>query len=255
MGDNFEGKAALITGASRGIGEAAARALARAGAAVALAARSAGDIERIADEITKAGGRAQAITCDVTRYADVEAAVLRTVDAFGAIDILVNNAGVIEPIARIADSDPDGWDEVVDINLKGAYHAIRASLPPMLAAGEGVIVNISSGAATNAIEAWSHYCATKAGLLSLTQCTDHEYRSEGITVLGLSPGTVATEMQVQIRASGINPVSQLDPAVHISTDKVADAIVWLCTEDAREFAGKDVSLRDEAIRARAGISQ
>lgn len=250
---DLNGKVALVTGASRGIGEAAARELGAAGAAVVLAARSVDDITRIAGEIRDAGGRAEAVTCDVAQWKDVERAVSQTIETFGNIDILINNAGVIEPIARIADSDPGDWSQAVDINLKGAYYAIRAALPPMLEAGGGVIVNISSGAATSPIEAWSHYCATKAGLLSLTQCTDHEYRDAGIRSLGLSPGTVATEMQVVIRASGINPVSQLDPSVHIAPDKVGQAIVWLCSDDAAEFAGTDVSLRDDDIKARVGV--
>lgn len=247
------GKVALVTGASRGIGEAAARELAAAGVAVMLAARSTGDIERIAGEIRDAGGKAGAVGCDVSDFGQMQAAVDQTIEQFGGLDILINNAGVIEPIAHIAESDPAGWKQVVDINLTGAYFAIRASLPPMLENGDGIILNISSGAAYAPIEAWSHYCATKAGLLSLTQCTDLEYKDKGIRSLGLSPGTVATEMQVVIRASGINPVSQLDPSVHISTEKVGKAIVWLCTEDAAEFAGKDVSLREDDIKARAGI--
>ena len=249
----LEGKAALITGASRGIGEATARELAASGVSVMLAARSLGDIERIAGEINDAGGSARFVQCDVVDYDQVQAAVDKTIEAFGSMDILVNNAGVIEPIARIADSDPAGWSEVVDINLKGPYYAVRASLPPMLKEGGGIIVNISSGAAYSPIEAWSHYCATKAGLLLLTQCTHLEYQAEGVRVMGLSPGTVATEMQVQIRASGINPVSQLDPSVHISTGKVGKAIVWMCTNDAAEFDGTDISLREDAIIKRVGL--
>jgi len=249
----LQGKTALVTGASRGIGAAAAQELAKLGVSVVLAARSAGDIEALAEDIRGAGGKAEAVVCDVVRYADVAAAVSRCQRAFGSLDILVNNAGVIEPIARLAESDPEEWDKVVDINFKGVYHGLRAAVPVMQAQGGGVIVNISSGAATGAMEGWSHYCSTKAAVLSLTRCADKEYREHGIRVVGLSPGTVATDMQVAIKASGVNPVSQLDPSVHIPADWPARAIAWLCTEEAADLCGTDFSLKDDAGRRRAGL--
>jgi len=249
----LDGKAAVITGASRGIGAATAREFAKHGVAVVLAARTAHDIEQLAAEIRDAGGKAEAIACDVSRYADVAAAVARCQDTFGRLDILVNNAGVIDPIARLADSDPEEWGRAADINYKGVYHGLRAAIPVMEAQGSGVIVNVSSGAATSALEGWSHYCSSKAAALSLTRCADKEYADKGIRVVGMSPGTVATEMQVAIRASGVNPVSQLDPSVHIPADWPARAIVWLCTEDAAEFAGTDFSLKDDAGRRRVGL--
>ena len=253
MTQNLDGKAAVITGASRGIGAATARELARQGVCVVLAARSVDAIETFAQEIETAGGSARAISCDVSRYDDVAAAVNLCRGSFGSVDILVNNASVIEPIARIADSDPQEWGNIVDINLKGVYHGIRAVLPVMEAQGSGVIVNISSGAATSALEGWSHYCATKAATLSLTMCTDKEYRDKGICVVGLSPGTVATDMQVAIKASGINPVSQLDPSVHIPPEWPARAVAWLCTEHGKEFAGTDFSLRPDENRRVVGL--
>jgi NAD(P)-dependent dehydrogenase (short-subunit alcohol dehydrogenase family) len=253
MSGAFDGKAAIITGASRGIGAAAARELAAQGASVLLCARSAGDIEAVAAEIVAAGGRAEALRCDVARYADVEAAVARCRAAFGRVDILVNNAGVIEPIAPLAKSDPAAWAASFHVNAVGVYHGLRAAIPVMAAQRSGVIVNISSGAATNALEGWSQYCAGKAAALMLTRAAHRENAGKGVRIVGLSPGTVATEMQRAIKASGVNPVSQLDWSAHIPPEWPAKAIAWLCTDDAREFDGGDVSLRDEAIRRRVGL--
>lgn len=250
---NFTGKTAIITGASRGIGEATARHLAALGAHVVLAARSHQRIANIAADIIASGGDATAVTCDVARANDVAQVVDAALTSTGQIDILVNNAGLIDPIARLADSDPDAWSSIVDVNLKGVYHGLRFAIPQMLTRGGGTIINISSGAATSALEGWSHYCATKAAVLSLTRCADKEYRDQGIRVIGLSPGTVATEMQKQIRASGINPVSQLDPDAHIPPDWVARAIAYLCTEAADRHRGTDFSLKSETGRKEAGL--
>lgn len=250
---DLSGQVALVTGASRGIGEAAARSLAKYGARVVLAARSARDIERIAAEIRESGAEATAVTCDVANYADVQKAVQLCIDTFGGIDILVNNAGVIEPIARIEKSDPEAWGQVIDINVKGVYHGIRAVAPHMLQKGSGTVVNISSGAAVGALEGWSQYCASKAAALSLTRCADKEFGDQGLRVVGLSPGTVATRMQVDIKASGINPVSQLDPSVHIPAEWVGEAISWLCTDAGDAYRGVDCSLRDEDVRKSVGL--
>ena len=249
----LDGRGAIVTGASRGIGEATARELARHGVGVVLAARSEGDVARVAGEIRDGGGRAEAVVCDVASWADVERAVGRCREAFGGVDILVNNAGLIDPIARLADSDPDAWGRVVDVNLKGVYHALRATLPLMLERGGGTVVNISSGAATGALEGWSHYCATKAAVLSLTRCVDKEYAGQGIRSVGLSPGTVATEMQRQIRASGVNPVSRLDWERHIPPEWVARAVAWLLEEGAAAHAGTDFSLKTDEGRAAVGL--
>lgn len=250
---DLSGKTALITGASRGIGEAAARSLTKYGAAVVLAARSTDDIERIAGEIRAVGGKAEAIECDVVSYAAIQASVMLCTARFDGLDILVNNAGLIDPISRLDTSDPEAWGKVIDVNVKGVYHGIRAAAPVMLAKGTGTIINISSGAATGALEGWSQYCSSKAAALSLTKCADKEFRDQGLRVLGLSPGTVATEMQVAIKASGINPVSQLDPSVHIPAAWVGETIAWLSTEAGDAYRGTDCSLRDEGVRKAVGL--
>ena len=193
---NLSGQCAIITGASRGIGAAAAKDMASKGMSVVLAARSIDDCEDVAQSIRADGGKAVAVKCDVRQYADLQAAVEQAQASFGRLDVLVNNAGTIDPIAHLADSDAAAWSNVVDVNLKGVYFGIRAVLPVMLSQKHGTIINISSGAASNALEGWSHYCATKAGVLSLTKCVHKEYSEHGIRCIGMSPGTVATDMQL-----------------------------------------------------------
>ena len=247
---SVQGKTVMITGASRGIGEAAARAFAAAGANVVLVARGQDAIVEIAGSI---GDQALAIPCDVSKFWEVERAVQAAEDTFGSVDVLVNNAGMIEPVAHLAAIDPNDWDRVIDVNLKGVFYGMRAVLPGMIARGGGTILNISSGAATNAIEGWSHYCASKAGVLMLTRMGDKENREAGVRVIGLSPGTVATEMQREIKASGVNPVSQLDWSVHIPPEWPARALVWMCGAEADGYLGQDISLRDEGIRRAVGL--
>lgn len=247
---SLDGKVTLITGASRGIGEAAARLFAEEGAKVCLLARSRDEIAQIAGEI---GDSALAIPCDVSRYWEVEAAVNACVEAFGGLDILINNAGVIEPVASLVGSDPDAWGHVIDINLKGVYYGMRAAMPVMVARGGGSILTISSGAAHNALEGWSHYCTSKAGVAMLTKCAHKEGAAQGIRAIGLSPGTVATQMQREIKASGVNPVSQLAWEDHIPADWPAKCLLWMCGADADAFLGEEISLREEDIRRRIGV--
>ncbi|MEL7542206.1 MAG: SDR family oxidoreductase [Pseudomonadota bacterium] len=246
-------KTAIVTGASRGIGAAIARSLAESGAKVVLAARSSDAITALADELTAAGHTAIAKAADVARYDDVAALVATAQQEFGRLDILVNNAGLIEPISRIADSDPARWAEAADVNYKGVFFGLRAALPVMEAQRSGVIVTISSGAAYGALEGWSHYCSSKAAALSLTKCADKEYYDKGIRVVGLSPGTVATDMQVAIKASGVNPVSQLAWEAHRSPEDVGKAVAWLCTDAAADLHGVDFSLKTPEECARVGL--
>ena len=253
MMKNFDlsGKTVLITGASRGIGKAAAYAFAQAGANVALIARSVDEIAQIAGDI---GQKALAIPCDVSRHAEVEAAVNAAASTFGGLDILVGNAGVVDPIGNLADTDPDAWGRAIDINLKGVYYGMRAVMPGMIAQGHGTILTVSSGAAHNAVEGWSAYCSSKAAAYMLTRAADNEARDHGLRIMGLSPGTVATQMQREIKASGINAVSKLDWADHIPPEWPAQALVWMCSPAADPYLGTDISLREQAIRDLVGLA-
>jgi len=248
---SMTGKCVLITGASKGIGAAAARVFAAAGANVALVARNRDAIADLAGEI---GPSAIAIPCDVSRYWEMEAAVEACHTAFGQLDVLINNAGVIAPISLLADADPDAWGHAIDINLKGVFNGMRTALPGMMARGSGTIITVSSGAAHNALEGWSAYCASKAGAAMLTRSADLEARGAGVRVMGLSPGTVATDMQREIKASGVNAVAALDWSEHIPADWPARALLWMCGPEAGDVAGQEISLRDPDIRRRAGLS-
>ncbi|MCO6384435.1 SDR family oxidoreductase [Oceanicola sp. 502str15] len=247
----MNGKVVMITGASRGIGAETARIFAGAGAKVALLARGEDAVAELAGELGPEV--ALAIPCDVSRYWEVEAAVAACVEAFGRLDVLVNNAGMLEPITHLAEADPEAWGQVIDVNLKGVFNGMRAALPVMLAQGGGTILTVGSGAAHGPVEAWSAYCSSKAGALMLTRMVDKENAERGIRALSLSPGTVATQMQRDIKASGINPVSQLDWSDHIAPDWPAKALLWMCSPEADEFRGAEVSLRDEEIRRRVGL--
>lgn len=241
-------KAVLITGASRGIGAATARLFAERGARLGLAGRPGEALEAVARETG-----AMLLPCDVADYAQVEAAVGAMQERHGALDVLINNAGAIQPITPLAEAHPGDWGRQIDINLKGVFHGMRAALPVMRAAGGGTIITVGSGAAYNPLEGWSGYCASKAGAIMLTRAA-HLETGQKVRLLSLSPGTVATDMQGAIKASGINPVSQLDWSVHVPPEWPARALLWMCSPEADEFRGGEVSLRDEGIRSRLGLT-
>lgn len=250
-GGTMQNKVVMITGASRGIGEAAARRFAAEGAKVVLLARSGDQIAEIAGDI---GENALAIPCDVSRYWEMEQAVAATIATFGRVDVLIGNAGMIAPMAPLAEADPEAWGQVIDVNLKGIYHGIRAVVPQMLAQGGGTVISISSGAAHDPYDPWSAYCASKAGVYMLTRQLHLEYGAQGIRSLGLSPGTVATQMQRDIKASGLGRVAQLEWTDHIPPEWPARALVWMCGPQADDWLGQDVRLRDAAIRHALGLT-
>ncbi|MCO4823297.1 MAG: SDR family oxidoreductase [Amylibacter sp.] len=248
----MKNKSVIITGASRGIGEAAARKFAQLGAKVLLCARSSAAIETIAAEINAAGGTARALATDVADYDQVQAAIEFAKSEFGSVDILINNAGMLEPVERLEHATVDAWDTIIDVNVKGVFYGIRAALPIMKTAGGGTIITIGSGAATSALEGWSHYNTSKAAVHHLSACLHGEEGENGIRALVLSPGTVATQMQRIIKKSGVNPVSNLEWEDHRHPSVIADTLVWMCTPDADDFLGDVVRQSDPEILARLG---
>lgn len=241
----MQDRVVIITGAGRGIGAAAVGAFLAAGARVAALTRHPSD--------ALPTDRLLPLVCDVADWGAMQAAVATVLARWGRIDVMVNNAGVIDPIASIAEADPADWGRAQDINLKGVFHGMKAVLPTLRTQGGGTVITISSGAATRAIDGWSAYCASKAGALMLTQSLHLEEAQHGIRALGLSPGTVATDMQRRIKASGVNAVSQLDWTAHIPPDWPARALVWMCGPAADGYLGADISLRDESVRRAIGL--
>jgi NAD(P)-dependent dehydrogenase (short-subunit alcohol dehydrogenase family) len=249
----LDGKTAIITGASKGIGEATVREFISRGINVIAGSRALNNLEDFMSRLSIHVDKVHPIQCDVSDYEDAKKITRFALDRFGKIDILVNNAGLIDPISRLAESIPEEWAKVADVNYKGVYHCIRSVLPEMLSAGQGIIVNVSTGAAISPREGWSHYCSSKAAALMLTKTVHHEYASQCIRSIGLSPGTVKTEMQTSIRTSGLNPISKMAPSDHSLPEKPAKVIAWLCTDDAKEFDGDDVSIKDFEIQKRARL--
>jgi 3-oxoacyl-[acyl-carrier protein] reductase len=248
---SLQDKTVLVTGASRGIGRAIAIAAA-AGAKVALTARSADTLAETAAAVVAAGGSAHTIVGDAANPASIEEAVASTVQNFGSLDVLINNAGIVDPIARVEAADADDWARCMAVNLTGPALFARYALPHLRAA-KGALINISSGAAHRPLEGWAAYCASKAGLWMLTQSL-HLEEGEAVDVYAASPGTVDTEMQVLIRASGVNPISQVPRANLAPASLPAAGVVWLAQERPQDLRGGDVNVRDPAFLKRAGIA-
>ncbi len=192
MSESQKGKSALITGGSRGIGQAIARALVAEGANVAVVGRSEAHLSAARHEISGAGpGKVETIRADVRHYEEVERAVAAGASRFGGLDVLVNCAG-IGIFADVADMTPDQWADVIDTNLTGVFFACHAALPHLRRRGGGYIVNISSLAGTNAFVHGAAYCASKAGLDAFSEALMQEVRYDNIRVSCIAPGSVAT---------------------------------------------------------------
>lgn len=244
-------KLVVITGAARGIGEAAAREFAAKGAKLALISRDKAKLEALVAEL--GADTALAIAADVADAEGLAAAIAQAEAAFGPVEVLVNNAGMVDPIGHLSGLAPEEFHRAISVNLGGVFNGMRAVLAGMIARKSGTILTVGSGAAHNPQEGWSAYCSSKAGAWMLTRSAHLEAGAQGVRVISLSPGTVATGMQKLIKASGMNPISKLEWTDHIPPEWPAKTLVWLCGPAGDEFAGKEVSLREEGIRRAVGL--
>jgi NAD(P)-dependent dehydrogenase (short-subunit alcohol dehydrogenase family) len=228
------GKVAIVTGGSRGIGLAIARALAHQGVHVAVTGRSAAHLSAARSKIEAAGpGKVETLQADVRKHDEVTGAVDAIVSRFGGLDILINNAGV-GIFADVATMTPEQWSEVLDTNLTGAYHACHAALPHMKKRGGGYIVNISSLAGTNAFPQAAAYCASKAGLNAFSEALMQEVRYDNIRVSYVMPGSVATGFSGGDEQKGADWKA--------SPEDVAEVVLDLLRLDSRSLASR-VELR------------
>lgn len=245
----------IVTGASRGIGAAAGRLLASAGADVVLAARSEEGLEATASAARAAGGRALVVPTDVAAEAACRRLVEQALEEFGRLDGLVNNAGVLEPVARVATAATDAFRQAFEVNVYGVLYITQAALPALRSAG-GRIVNVSTTSAINAQEGWGAYCASKAAALMLTRVTALEERE--VVTVAFNPGVVDTDMQVLIREVGEGVMSEerytrftalkrkgrLQPP-----EEPGRALAWLALHAPRELNGEMIRVDDERVQA------
>jgi NAD(P)-dependent dehydrogenase (short-subunit alcohol dehydrogenase family) len=243
----------IVTGASRGLGAAVARWLGEAGAAVSLVARSKKDLNDVGNDVERLGGGAFICEADVADADACRNVVEKTLANFGRLDALVNNAGIVQPISRIAQTDPDQWRYNFEVNLMGAFHLIHAAVSE-LRISNGRIVNISSGAASMALENVSAYCVSKAALNHFTRVLAAE--EPVITALAVRPGVVDTDMQAYIRDQGPNVMPPEQIAYYTNLKERGEleppeipgrAIAWLALHAPKEFSGKYLDYDDPRI--------
>ena len=221
----LEGKVTLITGASRGIGYAIARSLARMGAKLSLCARDPEKLQRASRELEGQGAKVLATPADVARASDITSLLEATERSLGAIEILVNNAGigVFGPIQEASEAN---WDAVLDTNLKAVFLLSKAVAPGMISRRSGHIINIASLAGKSAFAGGSIYCTSKWGLLGLTQCLAEDLRPYEIRVSAICPGSVATDF---------SPQSKKDPRKMLQPEDVAHAVEMILTQAPQSF--------------------
>lgn len=228
MSNNIENKVIVITGASSGLGEAAARHLASMGAKVVLGARRADRIEKVVSEIKANGGEALALATDVTNKSDVNNLIDTAINTFGCIDVLINNAGVM-PLSMLENVKVDEWDQMIDVNIKGVLYGIAAVLPHMIEHKAGHIINTASVAAHLLFPASSVYSATKFAVRALTDGLRQEMTPYNIRTTLISPGAVTTELlehisDKEVQSTNQNYVSQVGIPSSSYADMVAFAI-------------------------------
>ena len=244
MQTTMNGKVALITGASSGIGRATAQAFAGKGASVVLAARRQEELDSLAAEIEGGGGKATAIRTDVSKALDVERMVAHAIDTYGRLDYAVNNAGIEGAIANIVDLAEEDWDRVLNINLKGNYLCLRSEARAMLAGGHGgAIVNVGSVNSFLGFASGAAYVTSKHGQIGLTTSASAELAPHGIRVNIVCPGFVDTPMHHRIRGIIGDEIYDdvMVPQVHTrrvgKPQEIAASILFLCSEAASYITG------------------
>jgi len=235
--NGLEGRIALVTGASQGIGRACALALAASGATVALAARNEAKLAEVAAEIEAAGGKAAAFALDVASEESIKAGAKAILDRFGKVEILVNNAGITRDdlVLRMKRSD---WDDVIATNLTGAFLLTQAVLRAMLKNRWGRIINISSVVGRTGQAGQVNYAATKAGLIGMTQALAREVAARGVTVNAVAPGYIETPMTAVLNAEQTAAMLAAIPLGRAGTDSdIANAVLYLASEGAGYVTG------------------
>lgn len=237
MNWNLSGKAALVTGASQGIGRAAAEALARAGARTWLAARNVDKLQETAEAIRSAGGQAEVLALDIADFGSIDAR-LEPVTGAGGVEILVNNAGITEDGLLLRMSD-EQWDKVVDVNLGGTFRVTRALLRGMMKKRWGRIINVSSVVASAGNPGQANYAASKAGMEGFTRSLAREVASRNITVNAIAPGYVETAMTAKLTEEQREKLLVTVPAGRMGTSEdIAAAVTYLASEGAGYVTGQ-----------------
>lgn len=233
-------RTAIVTGGGRGIGRTIALALAEAGAAVAVVARSGDEIGETVRLISQQGRAAAAVTADVSSWADVERAQTEIEERLGPIDILVNNAGISGPLMPLWETDPDDWWRTLEVNVRGPMLFARAVLPAMIQRERGTIINIGSYAGIRATTGFGAYATSKAALVRFTDSLAATTEKHGIEVFTLSPGLVHTSMADAIDAFKSIPESEWTPP-----ERVAAMAVRLAAGDGARLNGRFIHVADD----------
>ena len=245
----LDGKVALVTGASQGIGEAIAKQLAAQGATVVCAARTLRKLQEVADAITAEGGKADVVVADLSDTDSIKAAIATTVERHGAIHILVNNAGITRDKLLIQMKEED-WDAVIDTNLKGAWTAIQAATKPMMKQRFGRIINIASVVGQMGNPGQSNYVAAKAGLIGLTKSVARELASRNVTANAVTPGYIETAMTAGLSEDVKAEFTKQIPLGRMGTaGDIASAVVFLASDEAGYLTGQVLSVNGGMLMA------